>query len=494
MSYNVLQFTYNTIALQRVDMKIGITYRLFLSILAATCLAILSLFLIMRWNIDKGFYQYLKTLDQSRLEQMAGNLEEAYREHGNWDFLRNNPRFEIANLNARSDDAAAGISDKSEDNKEMRSLPQGQRSGRRSRWPFIVLDSDRKPVFGTTEEAAGVDFRPVIDNGITVGYVGLIPPKQFLNQHQLRFLRQQKSALILAAGGLVLAVMIFSFPLAERLVRPIRAMTAATGDLASGKYAIRVPVGSSDELGQLARDFNTLALTLEKNEKARRQWIADISHELRTPVTVLRGELEAILDGIRTITPEAVQSFHAEAMRLNRLVDDLYQLSLSDIGALTYRKENLDLAAALRDSIESYRTEFSRKGIMVTENFPRELVLMVLADRERLDQLFTNVLDNSLKYTDRGGGLVIGLTVTQGRLTIEFQDSAPGVPEAELDRLFDRLYRVEGSRNRTSGGAGLGLAICKNIVEAHDGTISAHPSSLGGLLIRITLPIAARGA
>ncbi len=476
-------------------MKIGITYRLFLSILAATGLAILSLFFIMRWNIDRGFYQYLKTLDQSRLEQMAGNLEEAYTEHGNWDFLRDNPRFEIGSiLNARPDDAAAAPSNKIEDGREMRPLPQGPRGGRRSRWPFIVLDAERKPVFGNTEETKGMDFRPVFHNGTTVGYIGLLPPKRFLNPHQLQFLRQQKSALFLAAGGMVLAVMIFSLPLAKRLVRPIRAMTAATDDLASRKYSVRVPVESSDELGQLARDFNMMALTLEKNEKARRQWLADISHELRTPVAVLRGELEALLDGVRATTPETIQSLHAEAMRLNRLVDDLYQLSLSDIGVLTYRKETLDLVEVLRDSLESHRTELGRKGIRITSDFSSEQEVMVFGDRERLNQLFGNVLENSLRYTERGGELVIGLTFAEGQVTIEFKDSTPGVPEEELDRLFERLYRVEGSRSRTSGGAGLGLAISKNIVEAHEGTISAHPSPLGGLLIRITFPIAVRSA
>jgi two-component system sensor histidine kinase BaeS len=477
-------------------MKIGITYRLFLSILAATSLAILSLFLIMRWNIDRGFYQYLKTLDQSRLEQMAGNLEEAYTEHGNWDFLRDNPRYVIGNLlNARPDDAAAGTSNKIEDGKDQDMRPpRGPRGGRRSRWPLIVLDAERKPVFGKSEETAGMDFRPVFHNGKTVGYVGLLPPKQFLNPHQLQFLRQQKSALILAAGGMVLAIMIFSLPLAKRLVRPIRAMTAATDDLASGKYSVRVPFGSSDELGQLARNFNTMALTLEKNEQARRQWVADISHELRTPVAVLRGELEALLDGIHTITPETIQSLHAEAIRLNRLVDDLYQLSLSDIGALTYRKENLDLVKVLRDSLESYRTEFGQKGIRITADFSPEQENMVFGDRERLNQLFGNLLENSMRYTDRGGELVIGLTLTEGKVTLEFQDSLPGVPEKELNRLFERLYRVEGSRSRTSGGAGLGLAICKKIVEAHEGKISAHPSQLGGLLIRISFPIVVRSA
>ncbi len=473
-------------------MKVSITYQLFLSILAATSLGILSLFLIMRWNIDRGFYQYLKTLDQSRLEQMANSLEESYTEHGNWNFLRDNPRFWMGRLqNARPDDAA-GTSNKIEDDKEMRSLPQGP--GRRSRWPFIVLDADRKPVLGKTEKTEGVDISPITHNGTTVGYIGLLPPKQFLNPHQLQFLRQQKAALILAAGGMVLAVMIFSFPLAKRMVRPIRAMTAATGDLASGKYSVRVPVGSVDELGQLARDFNTMALTLEQNEQARRQWVADISHELRTPVAVLRGELEALLDGIRTITPEAIQSLHAEALRLNRLVDDLYQLSLSDIGALTYWKEDLDLVEVLRDSLESYRTELGRKGIKVTADLPRGQAISVFADRERLNQLFANLFENSLRYTDAEGGLTVSLERSEDQVAIEFQDSAPGVPEEELDRLFERLYRVDGSRSRTSGGAGLGLAICRNIVEAHEGTISAHSSSLGGVLIRITFPIVVRSA
>lgn len=476
-------------------MKISITYRLFLSILGATSLAIFSLFLIVRWNIDRGFYEYLKNLDQSRLEQMTGSLEEAYTEHGNWDFLRNDPRSWIGSLlNARSDDAASGSTKKFEEGEEGQPLSRGLRGPRRARWPFIVLDAEQKPVFGKTEEQEGVDFRPIIHNGETVGYVGLLPPKRFLNLHQRQFLKQQKSALILATGGMVLAIMIFSFPLAKRLVRPIRAITKATADLASGKYTVRVPVGSLDEVGQLARDFNTMALTLEKNEQARRQWVADISHELRTPVAVLRGELEALLDGIRTITPETVQSLHAEAMRLNRLVEDLYQLSLSDIGALTYWKTDLNLVEVLSNSIESHRAEFGRKGINLTEDFSGERVILVFGDRERLNQLFSNLLENSLRYTHTGGSLSVGLAVNEGRASIAFQDSAPGVREEELERLFERLYRVEGSRNRTSGGAGLGLAICKNIVKAHEGAISAHPSPLGGLLIRITFPVVVKSA
>jgi two-component system sensor histidine kinase BaeS len=269
-------------------------------------------------------------------------------------------------------------------------------------------------------------------------------------------------------------------------------MAAATHDIASGKYATRIPITSSDELGQLASDFNAMALTLAKNEKERQQWVADISHELRTPVAVLRGEIVALIDGIRHVTPDTIHSLHVETLRLNRLIEDLYQLALSDLGTLTYRKEDIDLIEVLRGSAESYRAELGRKGITLTADLPNKTGVIVFADRERLDQLFANLFENSLRYTDTGGDLAICLACHNRQVAIDFEDSAPGVPEEELDRLFDRLYRVEASRSRSSGGAGLGMAICKNIVEAHAGTISAHPSPLGGVLIRVTIPVAGR--
>ena len=311
---------------------------------------------------------------------------------------------------------------------------------------------------------------------------------------QVQFLSQQKLALALSAAGMVLVVILISLPLARRVIKPIRAMAQATQDISSGKYATRIHFDSSDELGQLARDFNNMALTLEKHEKDRRQWVADISHELRTPIAVLRGEIEALLDGVRDLTPERVRSLHSETLRLNRLVEDLYQLSLSDIGALTYRKEDIDLIEALRDSVGVHQADFERKGIELALDLPGRTTVGVFADRERVDQLFANLLENSLRYTDAGGKLAVNLSIAEQQAILEFQDSTPGVPEKELDKLFERLYRVEGSRSRTSGGAGLGLAICKNIVEAHEGTISAHQSPLGGLLIRLTFPVTGRKA
>jgi two-component system sensor histidine kinase BaeS len=249
-------------------------------------------------------------------------------------------------------------------------------------------------------------------------------------------------------------------------------------------------VAGTDELGQLARDFNSLALTLEKNEQARRQWVADISHELRTPLAVLRGEVEALQDGVRQTTPETLHSLHSEVMRLSRMVDDLHQLALSDVGALTYRKRKVNLGEELREAADSFRSGFAGKGIMLAADLPSAPAIDVFADPERLHQLFNNLLDNSLKYTEAGGRLDIRLETGEGVASIHFMDSAPGVPEAEIGRLFDRLYRVESSRSRATGGAGLGLAICRNIVEAHEGTITAKPSPLGGVWITVVLPVA----
>ncbi|MDA8388570.1 MAG: ATP-binding protein [Nitrospiraceae bacterium] len=475
-------------------MKIGITHRLFLSILTAVSLAVFCVFLIMHWSINRGFMHYL---DQSVLERLSERLAQVYAEHGSWDFLRDNPRPRIMRLMAgHPDDGFAPDQSKGPGRGGWEHPPfpppPGPPRGARMffiRGRFILLDAARIPVIGNPTYAKEANFRPIVYAGKTVGYIGLVSRTHFLGPLQLEFLKRQRLALVFAAVGMVLVVIIFSIPLAKRIVRPIRAMARATHDLASGRYSVRIPVSSSDEMGRLARDFNEMALTLEKNEKARRQWVADISHELRTPLSVLRGETEALLEGIRDTTPEAISSLHAEVLRLHRLVDDLYQLSLSDLGALAYHKGNLDLGDILRDSVESYRPEFIRKGIMLVLDVARGPEFTVFADNERLYQLFGNLLDNSLKYTDAGGGLIVRLSRNDGRIAIEFEDSAPGVPESELARLFDRLYRVEGSRDRASGGAGLGLSICRNIIEAHAGTISAHPSPSGGVMIRAILPV-----
>ena len=363
-------------------------------------------------------------------------------------------------------------------------MPKGRQS---FELRVLLLDDGRHLLFGPGEPwAAPPVFLTIKQEGRAVGYLGLIPPRILPDIRMKQFASEQNQSLLIIAFSIAACAALLSIPLSGKLVRFITLLATATTKLASGRYDIRVPVETTDELGQLARDFNRLAGTLGKNEELRRRWVADISHELRTPLAVLRGEVEAVQDGLRQLTPQTMDTLHSEILHLSRLVDDLYELALADIGALTYRMEDLDLRDLVDKAVQSYREEFIARGVALEYTAPTEPVIL-FGDAERLRQLLGNLLQNSLRYTDRGGRLSIALRVDSETFQLRFADSAPGVPEDALPDLFERLFRVEDSRNRAHGGAGLGLALCKSIAEAHGGAISAAPSTLGGLEITITL-------
>lgn len=485
--------------------KIRIQYKLFLAMLAAAGGVVVCMFLVMRWSFDRGFLNYVKTMELTRLDALASELEEGYAGEGSWRFLQEDPRRWREMLTDSLPDrlrespppgsTGEGLSgERGEPSRPRRGqrMAAGRMPPEWARHPgrrFVLLDAGKNRIFGPSELPGDLALKPLMRGGETVGYVGWVPSRILSDAHQLRFVREQKQAFALIALAMVCGAALLSFPLAHRMVKRIGDLAEATHRLASGKYDVRVEVSSSDELGRLARDFNTLALTLEKNEQARRQWVADISHELRTPLSVLRGEIEAMQDGIRAATPEAIGGLHGEVMKLSRLVDDLYELSLSDIGALTYRMSDTDLASVLHQALDLYRSEFADKNISLETDLSPGPAIPLFADADRLHQLFSNLLENSLKYTDPGGRLRVRIERDGETATIHFQDSAPGVAGTETGKLFDRLYRVEGSRSRATGGAGLGLAICRNIVEAHKGTITALSSPLGGLWVRVELPV-----
>ena len=476
-------------------MKIGVTHKLFLVILTAAGLAVVSSALIMQWSLKKSFLKFINAIEETGISRLAAELEDSYRTEQSWDFLQRDPERWSQFVAAASPEMPPPLPEEK--------MPDGQQPGRFSNGKprplpphltqhfdqrIFLLDADRKALIDHGTVPLDNAVTPLLYQGKTVGYLGLLPRTNTLDTPQRRFLREQKSAFALIAGAVVLLSALLSLLLARRLVRPLGELTHATHQLAAGSFTVRVSVNSQDELGQLASDFNSLALALEKSELTRRQWVADISHELRTPLAILRGEVEALQDGIRQPNRESINSLHDEVQRLGRLVDDLYQLSLSDAGALTYRKSGLDLADVLTETIALYRGEFLSKDILLEVELPETGGASVFGDTERLRQLFSNLLGNSLKYTDGGGTLKITLRRESGIVALDFMDSAPGVPPSELKLLFERLYRVESSRNRSTGGAGLGLAICRNIVEAHGGKITAESSPLGGLWIRIELP------
>jgi two-component system sensor histidine kinase BaeS len=477
-------------------MKIRIKHRLYLAFLAATGLVVLSMFLITKFSFERSLLRYINTTEQERLLRLETLLMEAYRQHDGWDFLRDNRNlWRYLLISSRHEGPGQPTPPYKGkmgplDGPPNMPPPDGPPPPMHHSfdWRVSLLDGNQQPIYASMTDGQTPVFRPLVLDNRTIGYLGLTPPRIIIDTHQQRFAREQRRAMAIMSLLVAATAALLSLPLSRRMVKRLTDLARATHRMTSGHYDIRVDEGGGDELGQLARDFNALARTLENNEASRRRWVADISHELRTPLAILRGEIEAVQDGVRPLSEQTLETLHGEALHLERLVSDLYTLSLSDIGALQYRKTDIDLKAVLLQSLEAHRAGFAENDIeLVTGKLPDKISMS--GDAERLSQLFSNLLKNTLRYTDSGGQLQVSVTLQKDRVILDFMDSVPGVPDASLPRLFDRLYRVENSRNRKHGGAGLGLALCKNIVEAHNGTIEAQPSPLGGLWIAVTLPL-----
>lgn len=474
-------------------MKFRIKHRLFLAMLLAASLAVISLLAITQWNLSRGLLRFVNESEQAGIQKLATALEQFYADEQSWQPLQDQPEhWKQLILQAFLPEPQEWQPPFSsppphENNSRPRGLPPHLLDDFTSR--LFLLNARQQPLTNFSAQTEKSKLILLHQGDRLIGYLGFIPLTHLVDDLHQNFLKEQKTTFLQVSGIIVLLAAILSFLLARRLVRPLEKLAEGTRKLISGEYSSRVPVEGDDEIGSLATDFNLLALTLEKNEQARRQWVADISHELRTPIGILRGETEALLDGIHKTDTAALLSLHAESLQLGRLVDDLYQLSMSDLGALSYRKKELNLAELLGELVDSSRSKFEQQSLQLSMTGANTNDYMLFGDPERLRQLFTNLLDNSLKYTDAGGHLTIELLKNSKNLQVNLCDTAPAVDESELGKLFDRLYRIESSRNRATGGAGLGLAICRNIVEAHQGTISAHHAPAGGLWIKIIFPL-----
>jgi len=353
---------------------------------------------------------------------------------------------------------------------------------------LTLLDVNQMPVIGPPESRPDALLRALERDGETVGWLRLTPLPGLTDALDLDFQQRQSRIIQIAAVAALLLAALVAIPLARHLLGPIRILTRSMAGLTGGRFQTRTEISRDDELGELAAGFNRLAQTLEQNETLRRRWVAEVAHELRTPLAILTGEMDAVAEGIRPWDERARVSLQAEVAKLNKLVDDLHQLAISDLGALTYRKQKLALEPVLALIVERHAGDCRKAGLRLTSKLA-ESPSMVVADPDRLTQLFDNLLQNSLRYTDPGGQLTIQTRRQDDQVLIDFQDSPPGVAQAVMPHLFERLFQADESRGRAEGGAGLGLAICRNIVAAHDGSIHAKPSALGGLWIEISLPV-----
>lgn len=499
----------------------------------------ICMFLVMQWSFDRGFLHYVNTLDQDKITALSTSFADEYQQDGSWGPLANNPRrwHELINSSDQelptpadqnkprenrkppkfgfgprsSEDFPPRFTQRNAPPRERYILPEKSNIQARSehskhrqppnrrppppqqkRVRMILLTADKETIYGPPRGIEEFSLSPITLHNQTIGYLGIKPMKEISDAHDLIFVQEQSQTFLMIAIAMVAISMLLSIPIAGHLVKPIKRLAHGTQQLTSGNFETHIQVTSQDELGTLSDNFNTLATTLKGNEYARQQWIADISHELRTPIAVLKGEIEAIEDNIRKPTAENIASLGQEVNHLSHLVSDLYELSMSDIGALNYQKSFTDIIPILDHCIETFIDPFSCKKITLTFDAKNLQEATLLVDPQRIKQLINNLLKNSLRYTDNGGKSQLFIQKLDTEFQIHLQDSAPGVPTEEIPKLFERLYRVEASRNRSNGGAGLGLSICSNIVSAHDGNISAQPSPQGGLWVTVSLPIKKR--
>lgn len=358
--------------------------------------------------------------------------------------------------------------------------------------PTLLLDINGNKLAGAEISAELGYFmsQDINVGGAKVGELRAAVSREFQTPLENAFSAQQKLASASIIGLSLLLAALASWLLSRMMLAPIVTLKNGIGELANGDYRHQLDVDRHDELGLLMTDVNKLGSNLQKNRSSRRGWLADISHELRTPVTVISGEIEAMKDGLRKLDMRSIDSLDHEVNRLGHLIDDLYQLSLSDIGGLRYEFTRVDLSDLLRSIIEQQRERIADAGLNLDRIIDQNV--WVMADQARLEQLFTNLINNSIAYTDAPGHIRIGARVEGKHVLVEFEDSSPSVDEKNISDIFEPLFREETSRDRRRGGAGLGLAICRNIATAHDASLHAQKSKLGGVKIEIRFLLAKR--
>ena len=466
-------------------MRLTIFHKLFASLLLTSTIMVAGMALLINHSFQSGLQTYLNQREVEKLKEVALQVNQYYSTQDGWKIIKEQPHLWEELL------------------KQIGELPPERKRPRAERFlsrrlmvlhnRIHLLNENGVPVFNYPKNHKDTDPKfikvPISVNNKTVGWISIKLKQAITGALAESFFKQQLNNFYLIAAWVAL----FSFVVAGLLVRhflkPLKNLHAGAKALQNGDFQQQLPVQGNDELAELMQTFNSLTKTLKQQKESREQWLADISHELRTPIAVLLSEIEAIEDGIRKPEPKYIKSLHKQVMNLGGLVNDLYQLSLSDSGVNIDRSQSVDLIQLLDMAADQNETRLAEKNIQLKRTYKSTAPVILKADPKSLTQLISNIFENSYRYTDAGGLLQLSLRQNPQYIELIIEDSAPAVPDESLKKLFERLYRVDKSRSRANGGSGLGLSICQNIVNAHGGKIVAAHSPLGGLQIKISLPI-----
>ncbi len=464
--------------------------RLFASVLAAFVAVALLAVLLVRWSVSSPA-PHAAYADEPLLDQLALRLAVRYREQGNWSFLPTGPLQRQAWL----EDELARVAGADAEGARSVRMPMSAALAQR----IALLDVHHALLAGAVAKpllvaVASIDTREraLVLEGRTIGRLVLSRAENPRDDLAVAFLIEQQEALllvVLVGLGLVTGAALL---LAAHFRRPVRQLVEGARRLGAGRLGTRLAMKRSDELGELARTFDQLAAQLEQAKRSRRQWVADTSHELRTPVAVLRAQLEALHEGVRPATPENIALLLRQVSSLGKLVDDLRALAQADVRGPAMDQAEVRPWSLVCEVAEDFSGRLAQAGLSLAVG-PGPEQALVRCDAHRLRQVVVNLLENCIRYTDKGGQVRIAGACRDGEFHASVDDSSPGVPPEALPRLGERFFRVDGSRSRRLGGSGLGLALCRQLMEAQGGRLAFSASPLGGLRAMLSLPLDATG-
>lgn len=350
-----------------------------------------------------------------------------------------------------------------------------------------VLAASNSEFLGKTAPEVSVrQGAPVKVNGSVVGT--LIMVNTHHGEWESEFFNSVNRATLWAAAVALIIALILGVIISKHLTRPLSMLSGAARRLAGRDLGHRVPIVTRDEIGDLAKSFNLMAESLERNERLRRNLIADTAHELRTPLAILRGNLESLQEGVIEASPEVVISLHDEVMRISRLVNELQDISLADAGELRLNRRETSVEELIEKVAIAFSGEAKYKNVAFSVNIPAGLPT-VCVDQDRIIQVLLNILGNALRYTQSGGIVTLSAGLEGHDVVFSVKDTGIGIVPEDVTNIFERFYRSEQSRSRSGGGTGLGLAIAKGLVEAHGGRVWVESKVNEGSRFSFTVPL-----
>jgi len=361
---------------------------------------------------------------------------------------------------------------------------------------IILTDANGRVVADSEEEFLGQLYNPsstgrLLPSLRQAGTIGTlyITPESSLYFTSLQILFKKMGLYFIWGGLIAVAIALaITFFLSRRILAPVRTLTSAAKRLGRGDFSQRVHVKDRSELGELANTFNSMASDLERAEQLRQNMVADVAHELRTPLSNIKGYLEAICDGVTKPDADTIRSLDEEATLLSRLVDDLQELSLAEASKLKLICQPDDIAELIKKTVAGVQPQATAKGLLVSTELPDELPPANI-DSHRISQVLRNLLENAVAHTTNGDSITITVKQQGNYLEVAVVDTGAGISAKDLPNIFERFYRVDKSRARATGGTGLGLTIAKRLVEVHGGKIEIESEMGKGSRFSFTLPL-----